>query len=102
VICLQETKCEFFDQRFIRKFCPKRFDSFAYSPSVGASGGILVLWNSSVFSGSLQQIERFAVSIQFTSVHNNDSWNLTTVYGPCQGNERDQLYLGYTTLKFTR
>jgi exonuclease III len=37
VICLQETKCDFFDQRAIRKFCPKRFDNFVYAPSVGAS-----------------------------------------------------------------
>jgi hypothetical protein len=35
---------------------PKRFDSFVYSPSVGASGGILVLWNSVVFAGSLVQM----------------------------------------------
>ena len=54
IICLQETKCESFDWKLIRKFCPKRFDSFAYSPSVGASGGILVVWNSSVFQGVLQ------------------------------------------------
>jgi exonuclease III len=43
IICLQETKMEYFDHRIIRKFCPKRFDNFAYSPSVGASGGIIVL-----------------------------------------------------------
>ena len=24
VICLQETECEMMDQRFIRKFCPRR------------------------------------------------------------------------------
>jgi exonuclease III len=43
IICLQETKCEMFDWRFIGTFCPKRFDHFAFSPSVGASGGILVI-----------------------------------------------------------
>ena len=53
IVCLQETKCDFFDQRSIRKFCPRRFDNFVYSPSVGASGGILVIWNSSVFEGEL-------------------------------------------------
>jgi exonuclease III len=41
VICLQETKCETFNWRSIRKFCPKRFDSFVFSPSVGASGALL-------------------------------------------------------------
>jgi exonuclease III len=43
IVCIQETKCENIDHKFIRKFCPKRFDTFVYSPSVGASGGILVI-----------------------------------------------------------
>lgn len=49
IVCLQETKCDFFDLRAIHKFCPRRFDSFVYSPSKGASGGIIVLWNSAFF-----------------------------------------------------
>jgi exonuclease III len=53
IICLQETKCESFDHSFIRSFCPKRFDHFVYSPSLGASGGLIVLWYSSVFEGKL-------------------------------------------------
>src|SRR3954469_22123726 len=48
VICLQETKCESFDHSFIRSFRPKRFDQFIFSPSLGAFGGIIVLWNSSI------------------------------------------------------
>jgi exonuclease III len=49
VICVQETKRASFDHKFIHYFCPKRFDNFAFSPSVGAYGGILVVWNSSIF-----------------------------------------------------
>ena len=90
IICLQETKCESFDWKLIRKFCPKRFDCFAISPSVGASGGILVLWNSSVFYGQLVETNRFSVSVNFTSVHNNESWTMVSVYGPCAGEERDR------------
>jgi hypothetical protein len=48
---------------------------------VGASGGIIVLWNSSNFTGTL--------IINFVSTHNNASWTLVVVYGPCQGIERD-------------
>jgi exonuclease III len=69
VICLQETKCENFDHSFIRSFCPKRFDQFVFSPSVGASGGIIVLWNSSIFDGTLLEIHRSAVRVLFTSKH---------------------------------
>lgn len=43
VFCIQETKKDHFDLSDIRKFAPKRFDSFAFAPSCGASGGILVV-----------------------------------------------------------
>lgn len=56
IACFQETKCTSFDIRTIRKKNPRRFDCFAFSPSVGASGGILVVWNSSVFVGSLLEV----------------------------------------------
>jgi exonuclease III len=89
IICLQETKCESFDWRLLRKFCPKFFYSFAYAPSEGASGGILVVWNSSVFKGFLVQSQKFGLIINFTSMHNNEQWTLVCVYGPCKGVDRD-------------
>jgi exonuclease III len=87
IVCLQETKCENFDWRLIRKFCPKHFDNFVFSPSVGESGGIIILWNSSVFSGHLMETKRFGLIVNFTSAHNNANWTLVSVYGPCQGIE---------------
>jgi hypothetical protein len=89
IICLQETKCASFDHKFIRKFCPKRFDCFAFVPSYGASGGILVIWNSAIFTGTLRKIKKFGIVIDFSSMHTNVSWTLVNVYGPCKGVERD-------------
>ena len=56
VACFQETKCGTFDIRQIRAFCPRQFDTFAFAPSVGAFGGILVVWNSAVLSGVVVEI----------------------------------------------
>ena len=89
IICLQETKCEQFDIRKIRSFCPRRFDQFAFSPSMGASGGILVIWNSSVFEGELVESQRFSIVVSFKSVHNSERRTLVSVYGPCDGQPRD-------------
>ena len=36
-----------------------------------------------MFSGSEIFHNDFAISVEFSSVHNNDSWVLTSVYGPC-------------------
>jgi hypothetical protein len=89
VFCIQETKRDHFDHSFIKKLAPKRFNKFEFSPSVGASGGILVGWNNSIFTGETIHNNRFAITIKFKSVHNGQSWLLTTVYGPCQGQYRD-------------
>lgn len=42
IICLQETKRELFDARYLKNFCPRRINQFEYLPSVGASGGLLI------------------------------------------------------------
>jgi exonuclease III len=83
VVCLQETKREHFDVSYIRNFAPRRFDRFDFIPSVGASGGILVVWNSSVFIGDVIDKQRFGITLNFQSSYDNNTWKLTTVYGPC-------------------
>lgn len=83
IICLQETKRENFDNNFIRNICPPTFDSFVFLPSIGASGGILVAWMGFAFQGQLVFSNTYAISVEFTSLLNNDSWILTTVYAPC-------------------
>ena len=84
VICLQETKCMHIDQRFLRKFYPRRFDNFAYVPSVGASAGIVVIWNSSFFDGRLIEANPYGVIDEFYSKHTSEVWTLVSVYGLCQ------------------
>ena len=53
IVCLQETKRAVFDSAYIRNFAPHHFDKFEFFPLVGYSGGLLVLWNSAVFSGQV-------------------------------------------------
>lgn len=83
VVCLQETKRDHFDASFIRKFAPKRLDQFDFVPSVGQSGGLLILWSSSTFKVSVTDKQRFGITISLISAHNGDIWRLTNVYGPC-------------------
>jgi len=83
VVCLQETKRESFDSAFIRNFAPRRFDKFAFFPSVGLSGGLLVLWNSLVFLGNVVVAKPYTITIDFTTCHDRSNWRLTSIYGPC-------------------
>lgn len=76
IFCLQETKRESFDLRYIWKFAPKRFDRFDFGPSDCASGGILVYWASSYFSMDTLEKNRFAIKLSVKSAHNLDFWTL--------------------------
>jgi hypothetical protein len=71
VMGIQETKRELFDYKFIRSFCPKQFYNFAFSLSIGVSGGIIVVWISSAFHGTLIEVQRFAIVLRFQSAHSD-------------------------------
>lgn len=66
----------------------------AFSPSRGASGGILVVWVSKVFLGTPGDINSFSVTVNFVSRQSSDAWTLTCIYGPCNGPERSLFVLG--------
>ena len=53
IICFQETKRGEIDINFLKKIAPRRFDQFAFVPSEGASGGLLVIWAGNTFSGQV-------------------------------------------------
>lgn len=83
IACFQETKRATFDLTFIRQFTPPCFDCFEFLPSNGASGGSIIIWKSSFFTGSLAFQNEYATSIEFVSLHNNAVWLLTNIYAPC-------------------
>lgn len=85
---LQETKREHFDHQYVKSFCPERLNKFDYQPSVGASGGLLVVWNDSTFFGETLFQNKFSISIRFTYRKSSISWILTNIYGPCQADDR--------------
>jgi exonuclease III len=94
IICLQETKRESFDLAYIKKFCRKKFTKFEFVPSVGASGGLIIIWNGSLFTGELAFHNEFSLSVHFKCNLSNDSWILTNIYGPCQP-ERKALFIDW-------
>ena len=88
VICLQETKKPSFDHAFVKSCCPRRFDQFDFIPSRGASGGLVTIWNSLIFSATTIAQEDFALVTRFQSTQSAHFWTLVNVYGPCQGESR--------------
>jgi len=48
VFCIQETKLEVVDDVMCRSLWGSEDVAYSFKPSVGASGGILTMWNHSV------------------------------------------------------
>jgi hypothetical protein len=86
--CFQETKKSSLDITFLKNFCPRYFNKFEFVPSVGASGGLLTVWNSSQFIGELIYSGTFAITIKLTSQQSGQQWFLTNIYGPCSSTGR--------------
>jgi hypothetical protein len=74
----------------MKKLAPKCFGKFSFVPSVGASGSILMGWNDSILQVEILHGHDFAITVNFKSTHNAQHWKLTTIYGPCHGEWRDQ------------
>ena len=82
IICIQETKRELFDARYLKNFYPRRINQFEFLPSVGASGGLLIAWNGSLFAGENLFHNDFSLFVRFTSAMSGDSLILSNIYGP--------------------
>ena len=90
VICIQETKMPDATRWMVLRVLGSDFGNFVFSPSNGASGGILVAWRSHITSiGS--RIDDHCVSVNFR-LEDGASWWLSCVYAP-QGNAEKTLFL---------
>ena len=59
VVCLQETKLSDVDSAVVAEICGVAFSEFVFSPSDGASGGLLVAWSDVVAVNSVQCSRNF-------------------------------------------
>lgn len=65
-------------------FCPRNIDNFAYSPSIGASGGLLTAWNSSMFDGSVVHVNSYDITVKMFSRLDNKTFHVGNIYGPSE------------------
>lgn len=82
IVCLQETNREFFDEAYIKKFCPRHLDKFEFFPSEGASGGLLIVWNSRWYDGLLLVANSYSITVKLRCLLSGRSFHLTNIYGP--------------------
>ena len=56
---------------FIKTCFPKQFDRFAFVPSCGASGGLLTVWKSALFTDNIVFADVFVLTINFVSTQSS-------------------------------
>lgn len=82
VVCFQETKLREISQYLVCELLGSRFTSFAFLPSNGASGGILITCRGPELVYSLLHIGRFSITVNISTGASQDLWCFTAVYDP--------------------
>ncbi|RVW90400.1 Transposon TX1 uncharacterized 149 kDa protein [Vitis vinifera] len=81
VVMIQETKKEECDRRLVGSVWSVRNKDWAALPASGASGGILIIWDSKKLRREEVVLGSFSVSIKFAMDGCESLW-LSAVYGP--------------------
>lgn len=81
IVCIQETKKEEFSERMLRSLST-HVTHWTVLPSAGASGGIILGYNESLFTVHATYIKAYSISLHLCNKLDNFEWCLTTVYGP--------------------
>ncbi|RVW92839.1 LINE-1 retrotransposable element ORF2 protein [Vitis vinifera] len=81
IVMIQETKKAKCDRRFVGSVWTTRNKEWAVLPACGASGGILVIWDSKKLHSEEVVLGSFSVSVKF-AVDGSEQFWLSAVYGP--------------------
>ena len=88
IICFLETKLELITQGIVRNIWGSHHLDWVYLGSNGASGGILLMWDTRVVEKVEEAVGIFSVSCKFRSVFDSQEWMFSGVYGPQSDGER--------------
>ena len=88
IVILQETKRELIDKRLISSIWGVRYKEWSFLPSVGRSGGIIIIWDVRIVKGVETILGEYSVSVCFNCVKGGSKWWLSGVYGPNNPKER--------------
>ncbi|RVW55793.1 LINE-1 retrotransposable element ORF2 protein [Vitis vinifera] len=92
VVMLQETKREIWDRRLVSSIWKGKSLDWVALPACGASGGIVILWDSVKFNCSEKVLGSFSVTVKLNSDEEGSFW-LTSVYGPNKAVWREDFWL---------
>lgn len=93
IVMLQETKLEVVDHKWIRSIWGCRNKNWSFLPSLGASGGQLIIWRDELFKNVESLPGAYTHSIKFKKKDDGVMWVLTLVYGLVRPSKRKAFWL---------
>lgn len=99
VIFVQETKRNSLSDFKKSSFLPRHLLSSVHLDALGSAGGVLVAWNSNLFSCSASVVKRRSVTVHLVLATSNFQFYATNVYGPTSATERESFLTEITDLK---
>jgi exonuclease III len=65
---------------------------------MGNSGGLIVIWNGTAFTGSLVSQSSFHITVELTCNISFQKWHITNIYAPCNVEGRNEFMQWFTNL----
>jgi Endonuclease/Exonuclease/phosphatase family len=81
ILCLQETKKDSYSSQFFKSIA-SCYDTKQFLPSVGSAGGILMGFNSSLFTSIFWHIGKYSITTYLENHFDKVKWACATVYRP--------------------
>ncbi|GAU10348.1 hypothetical protein TSUD_422720, partial [Trifolium subterraneum] len=92
VLCIQESKLEDVEEGLVRFLWGSEVVEYSFLPSIGASGGILTIWDPRVVSVWSSQCLTNCLITRGRFIKENVEFSLANVYAPCSGVGRVRLW----------
>ncbi|GAU14347.1 hypothetical protein TSUD_309070 [Trifolium subterraneum] len=92
IVCLQETKMGLCDDSLCASLWGSSPHAYSYRPSVGASGGLLIVWDTEEVEVWSSTSFNHVVQIHGRFIKTDEEFYLFNVYAPCEDNEKQMLW----------
>jgi len=92
VLCIQETKMQLIDDFLCTSIRRPTSHDYSYSLSVGASGGLITIWDTSEVVVWMSCRGDHFLMIHGRFIKSNEEFYLFNVYGPCDRSAKQTLW----------
>ncbi|KAH7661183.1 Exodeoxyribonuclease III protein [Dioscorea alata] len=71
IVCLQESKLSLIEPTTWRSIGGPKLDKFAFTPTCGFAGGMIIGWKSNLVEGHLLSQDTYCLSVKFRTKSDN-------------------------------